>query len=173
MAWQDQVAGELGEPPVGGGLDVVHRWYGHTVWPLLGHTGVAALHLSGASEAVWRETLEPALLDLYRRAYPYAQAYATASAAAGGFALSHGYSETEATEYGETYAAMNTDANVKAHAEANAAANAAALAAAFAAGDEAAYAATYPGAFVRACVLAGGPGARERLAAGLRESVTP
>jgi hypothetical protein len=173
MAWQDQVAAELGEPPVGGGLDVVHRWYGQSVWPLLGHGDVAALHLSGASEAVWRETLEPALRDVYRRAYPYAEAYATASAAAGGFALSRGYGQTEATEYGETYAAMNTDANVKAHAEANAAANAAALAAAFASDDVVAFEGTYPGAFVRACVLAGGPGTRERLAAGLRNAVSP
>jgi hypothetical protein len=172
MAWQDPVALELGAPPVAGGLGVVHHWYGHTVWPLLGHGEAAALHLrpGPVPAETWRTTLEPALLDVYRRAYPYAEAYATASAAAGAYALSHGHSEAEATELGESYAATNTDANLKAHAEANAAANAAALAAAFAAADEAAYTATYPGAFVRACVLAGGPGTRDRLAAGLRDS---
>ncbi|WP_328647849.1 hypothetical protein OHS58_08935 [Amycolatopsis sp. NBC_00348] len=170
-AWPERVVGEL----LDGGLAVVHHWYGHTVWPLLGHADVAALHLRGTPvpAEIWRATLKPALRDVYRRAYPYDDAYTTAAAAAGGFALAHGYSEAEATEYGETYAATNTDANVTAHADANAAANAAALAAAFAVEDVTAYAATYPAAFVRACVLAGGPGARQRLADGLRASLTP
>jgi hypothetical protein len=141
---------------------------------LLGQEDLARLHRGAGAritEEEWLAALVPALTDLYRRAYPYAQAYETASSAASGFAVKHGYGEAEAAEYGESYAAMNTDANLRVHAEANARAVASLAAKAFAANDVDAYALTWPGAMVRACVVVAGPEARDRLADGLRDSV--
>ncbi|MFI9386716.1 hypothetical protein [Kutzneria sp. NPDC052558] len=168
---------ELGVEPIAAtaGLDVAHRWLGNTVWPLLGQDELARLHRSplGRTEEEWRAALIPALTDLYRRAYPYAEAYETASSAASGFAVKHGYSEAEAKAYGESYAAMNTDANQRVHAEANARAVASLAAKAFTAGDVDAYAQTRPGAMVRACIAVAGPEARDRLATGLRDALSP
>jgi hypothetical protein len=173
----------------------VHDWHALALGPLViqagsrdgrptdAHEAVRALHARAATGEpiaadVWRSALEPALRDVYRSAYPYADAYSTASAAARSFALSRDYSEAEATAYGESYAALNTDANVRVHADANALANASATATAFAAADADAYARTYPFAYVRACVLAYGNGdeaavreARARLADGLGDSL--
>lgn len=152
-------------------FSVVHDWHARTVSPLLvaasgarggdvrAYQQVRSLHeraLAGepVAEAQWREALEPALREVYRHAFPREAAHATAAAAADSFARSRGWSEAEAAEYGETYAALNTGACARMHEEANASAHAAALAAAWAAADAAAYAATYPAAFVRGCVRA-------------------
>ncbi|MEU9047151.1 MULTISPECIES: SpcZ [unclassified Kitasatospora] len=168
-AWARRVHRELerlnGRVP----FSVVHDWYCSAVGPILTeasarrggsaaqHQAVLALHARAMDdgpidESTWRTALEPELRELFRDAYPYAEAYATAAAAAGSYALANGYSEAEAARYGETYAELNTAANVRSHADANALANAAAVAAAYAAADSAAYAATYPSARIRAVV---------------------
>lgn len=118
-----------------------------------------ALHTRAAAgepiaETEWAAALEPALRQIYRHAYPYARAYAAAAADASSYAAAHGYAAAEASQFGDTYAEMNTDANARVHADANAVANAAATAVAFATGDPHAYAATYPAARLRAAVLA-------------------
>ncbi|MEZ0089210.1 SpcZ [Streptacidiphilus sp. EB129] len=168
--WARRVAGEL-ERLDGVPFSVVHDWHASGLGPLTAeasarrggdaaaHQAVRLLHLRAlageqVAEPDWRSALEPALREVYRHAYAYAEAYATASGAARAFALSRGYDEIEATEYGETYAGSSTEANVRAHADANALAVAAATAAAFAAADATAYAATYPFAQVQACLRA-------------------
>ncbi|MFJ9445659.1 SpcZ [Kitasatospora sp. NPDC101235] len=150
-------------------FSVVHDWYCSAVGPILTeasarrggsdapHEAALALRaraLSGGriDEGTWRTALEPEMRELFRHAYPYAEAYATAAAAAGSYALANGYGEAEAAQYGETYAELNTAANVRSHADANALANSASVAAAYAAADPAAYAETYPSARVRAVV---------------------
>jgi hypothetical protein len=177
--WLAQVATVLldGAEPVqwadrvrhGVSLTVVHDWLAASMGPVLVeastrhggdpevHEAVRALHARAAAgervaEDVWSAALLPALREVYRHAYAYEQAYATASAAARSFALSRGYDERAATEYGESYAKDNTETNARAHADAGALANSAAIAAAFAAADPAAYARTYPFAYVKACV---------------------
>ncbi|WP_370949425.1 hypothetical protein AB5J62_18295 [Amycolatopsis sp. cg5] len=170
-----------GEPP----FSAVHDWHATTIGPLLSetlpetgaHEAMRALHARASAgekiaEDVWRDALEPALRDLYRNAYPTEEVFAKASEAAGAFALSRGYSEVDARNYGESYAEMNTEANVRVHADANALANAAACANAFARASHEAYAATFPFAYVQACVLVSAD-ARARLGAGLVASLTP
>ena len=203
--WPAQVAEVLfDEPsPVAGASDqdgdgspaALHAWLAASVGALLieavardgQDTGfqraMQDLHLRAAEGAsidadVWRGTLEPALREVFRRAYDVDQAFATASAAASSFALSRGYSESDAAEYGRAYGEMNTEANLSAFADANAMALADLLARSFAAADPVAYARTYPAAYVRAVLSAcGGAGtqergqARARLADGLVQSM--
>ncbi|WP_329128497.1 SpcZ [Streptomyces sp. NBC_01476] len=179
--WTDRVERELvrhqGQLP----MAAVHAWQcaGDPLLTGPEHRAVGALHrrtLTGrpSPEPVWRAALEPALRDLFTRAYPYRDAYAEAAAAAGAYARANGYAEGDARQYGEVYARQNTDTNRLAHVEANTVAGAAALAAAYAAGQPDGYAATFPHARVGAVVTAyadGDPGrarrARERIAAGL------
>lgn len=193
-AWAERLYQELARLD-GVPFRVVHDWHAGTTGPLTAatserhggsaaaHRAVQALHtraLAGerSSESTWCAALEPVLREVYRHAYADAEAYAAASAAARSFALSRDYGEVEATEYGETYAVMNTEANARAHADANALAVSAAAAAAFAAADAEAYADTYPFAQVQACVLghAGPDTTRQRdactlLADGLADSL--
>ncbi|MGK5639797.1 SpcZ [Streptomyces sp. URMC 126] len=180
-------------------LAVVHDWHARTVVPLLAEDGreaagtgpyeaVRALHPRAAAgepvaEDAWAAALEPALRDTHRRAYPYADAFATAEANALAWARTNDYGETEAAEFADGYAKLNTGANVTSYADANALVHARALAAAYAAGDPVAYAATYPFAAVNAYALAlAGQetadgrderqrAAYERLAAGLADSL--
>jgi hypothetical protein len=150
---------------------VVHDWHCTVVGPLLVETvarrggdpaaqeAVRALHeraLAGERvvEGTWRVALEEALGDVYRLAYAYQKASAEASRAAAAFALSRGYAEAEAHDYGQLYARLNTQVNARVHEQANAAVNASALAAVFAGADAAGYAATWPAASVRAWVAA-------------------
>lgn len=154
-------------------LSVLHVWFATSLGPLLAEAAVRAgedaehqqavreLHRLGArGESVaadeWRVALEPALRQVYRRAYDVDQAFATASAAAGSFALSRGYDEADAVKYGRTYAQINTEANLAAHADANALAQAELLSRSFAADDAGAYASTFPAAYLRACIAACG-----------------
>ncbi|GAA0401835.1 SpcZ [Streptomyces luteireticuli] len=140
---------------------VVHDWHARTVAPLLGEgqEDVRALHLR-ASEGgqvtadAWAAALEPALRDVHRRAYPYADAFATAAANARAWARTNDYGEAEAEEFADGYARLNTGANVTSYADANALVHARALASAFATGDAAAYAACYPFATANAYALA-------------------
>ncbi|MEV8525366.1 hypothetical protein AB0451_14615 [Streptomyces sp. NPDC052000] len=86
----------------------VHDWHARTVVPILveasarGDEGaglqeaVGQLHaraLAGEriDAAVWTAALEPALREVYRRAYPYAEAHATASANAHAYAMANDY----------------------------------------------------------------------------------
>ncbi|MBH1934342.1 SpcZ [Streptomyces sp. AV19] len=140
---------------------VVHDWHARTVAPLLGEgqEDVRALHLralagESVAEDAWAAVLEPALRDVHRRAYPYADAFATAAANARAWARTNDYGETEAEEFADGYARLNTGANVTSCADANALVHARASAAAFAAGDAVAYAACYPFAAVNAYALA-------------------
>jgi hypothetical protein len=152
-------------------MTVLHAWHAASISPLLieafardgRDTGiqhaVQELHSRAAqgesiSANAWRVALEPALREVYRRAYDGEQAFATASAAAAAFALSRGYSESDAAEYGRTYGEMNTEANLSAFADANALAASMLLSQSFAAADPAAYARTYPAAYIRACLSA-------------------
>ncbi|MEU8925846.1 SpcZ [Kitasatospora sp. NPDC048545] len=177
--WARRVRREVRRSDGGVPFSVVHDWYCSAVGPVLAEATarrggsavpqqvVLALHaraLGGGrvDEGTWRAALEPELRELFRHAYPYAEAYATAAAAAGSYALANGYDEAEAARYGETYAELNTTANVRAHADANALANAAAVAAAYAAADPDAYAETYPSARVRAVVRVHADGQGER-----------
>ncbi|MFI0737255.1 SpcZ [Streptomyces sp. NPDC021100] len=149
-------------------LAVVHDWHAHTVLPPLAepegadsaaYEAVRALHLRAAAgepvaEDVWAAALEPALRDVHRRAYPYADAFATAASNALAWARTNDYGEAEAREFADGYAELNTGANVTSYADANALVHARALAAAYAAADPAAYAACYPFAAVNAYALA-------------------
>lgn len=158
---------------------VVHDWHASTVVPLLMEaatrrgegTGLLAaagqLHtraLAGEriEAAEWTATLEPALRELYRAAYPYTEAHATASANAHAYAMANDYGAAEATRFAAGYAELNTTANARSCAVANALANARAVALAYADADGRAYAATYPYARVNACAFAlAGPDAGE------------
>ncbi|MBQ1074963.1 hypothetical protein KBX06_17585 [Micromonospora sp. C31] len=135
----------------------------------------------GAHE--WHAALRPALRELYRAAYPYAEARAVAYANADAYARANGYGPDEATGFAAHYADLSTGANAEAFADANAIANADALAPALARADGPAYAEAYPAALVRAYALAaanraGTAGAArvlraayERLAEALAESL--
>lgn len=139
---------------------VVHHWHAHTVTPLLVRAGlplepVRSLHLTALSgepvgAARWAAALEPAMRELYRRAYAYASAHATARASAHAYAQANGFTAAGAVEFADDYATLSTDANAAAFADANAIANARATAAAYANADEAAYAACHPFAHVNA-----------------------
>ncbi|MFD9635939.1 SpcZ [Streptomyces violascens] len=200
-AWVRRLHAGLGR--LGGQVPfwVVHDWHVYTVAPLLtqasvrcgadgeAQEGVRRLHsraLAGerVTETEWARALEPALAEVYRRAYPYADAHAAASASAHAYAMDNDYGEERAAEFASVYAELNTDANARSFAVANALANARALAAAFAAADEHALADAYPFAYVHACAFAVAraddageewPGryraACERLADGLADSV--
>ncbi|MFE9404161.1 SpcZ [Streptomyces sp. NPDC006530] len=200
-AWARRLHAGLGR--LGGQVPfrVVHDWHVSTVVPLLAQAsvrcgadgedqeGVRRLHsraLAGerVTETEWAEALGPALGEVYRRAYPYADAHAAASAGAHAYAMDNDYGEERAAEFASVYAELNSDANARSFADANALVNARALAAAFAAADEHALADAYPFAYVRACALAvaGADGAGEewpgryraaceRLADGLADSV--
>ncbi|MGW5938252.1 SpcZ [Streptomyces celluloflavus] len=165
--WARRVHGELGR--LGGRvpLGVVHDWHARVVAPMLAeasvrHGGAAGPHhavrllhtrtLAGerVPEADWTAALEPALREVYRHAYGYADACATAGAQAHAYAIANGFGEERAAEFAETYAQLNTGANARSYADANALANARALAAAYTAGDARAYARTYPFARVQA-----------------------
>lgn len=166
---------------------VVHDWHARTVAPLLGDAGpqeeVRALHLGAlagepVAEDTWAAALEPALRDVHRRAYPYADAFATDVANALAWARTNGYGEAEAEEFADGYARLNAGANATSSADANALVHARALAGAFASADAAAYAASYPFASVNAYAralagqdAAGGRAACGRLADGLADSL--
>ncbi|MEU6073737.1 hypothetical protein [Micromonospora sp. NPDC047074] len=107
---------------------------------------------AGADE--WRGALRPALRELYRAAYPYADARAVAYANAHAYATANGYGPDDVVEFAGHYADLSTGANAEAFADANAIANADALAGALAAADERAYAETFPAALARAYALA-------------------
>ncbi|MBV9821369.1 MAG: SpcZ [Actinobacteria bacterium] len=170
--WVDRLAGRLGELPVPLPVAVLHDWLARTVLPPAAEVAELAgpveelrhLHARAAAgerlaEPDWRAVLEPALRELYRRAYGYAEAYATAHASASAYAQANGFSEQGAVSFAESYAASATDANRDAFAEANAVANAALLAAAYAGDEPAALAEAYPFALVQACVRAAVNGA--------------
>ncbi|WP_405164617.1 hypothetical protein OG203_05750 [Nocardia sp. NBC_01499] len=193
--WRRRIDAELLRSTGTKTLSVVHDWHSHSLGPMLieasarwaesaqAQEALRTLHTRASAgepiaETEWAGALEPALRQIYRHAYPYAQAYTAASADASSYATAHGYAEAEATRFGDSYAEMHTDANARVYAEANAAANAMATAAAFAAGDVHAYAATYPFARIRAIVLAcaGDDAARlstmwNRVGAGLSDSL--
>ncbi|MEV5281678.1 SpcZ [Streptomyces sp. NPDC051993] len=200
-AWARRLHAGMGGPGGQVPFRVVHDWHVRTVAPLLTQAsvrcgadgedqeGVRRLHsraLAGerVTETEWAGALVPALTEVYRRAYPYADAHAAASAGAHAYAMDNDYGEERAAEFASFYAELNTDANARSFADANALANARALAVAFADADEHALADAYPFAYVHACALAvaradgageGRPGryraACERLADGLADSV--
>jgi hypothetical protein len=147
---------------------VVHDWHADAVVPLLdevceGQAAVGALHaraLAGlpVAEAQWTETLEPALRDIYRRAYAYDDAYRVNYDSANAYGAANGFGEAGTREYATYYAELATGANLRAYADANAVANARALATAFAE--------TYPYAAARAyaCARANADGGADRSA---------
>ena len=102
----------------------------------------------------WRDALRPALRELYRAAYPYAEAHSVAYANAHAYATANGYAPDEVVTFAEQYADLSAGAAAEAFADANALANADALAAALALTDAAAFARAYPAALVRAYTLA-------------------
>jgi len=139
---------------------VVHDWHARTVAPLLGEVcdgqaAVGALHaraLAGSSvaEPRWAAALEPALRDVYRRAYAYDDAYRVNYDSAHAYGTANGFGDEGTREYATYYAELATGANLRAYADANAIAGAHACATAFAAADPVAYAQTYPYAAARA-----------------------
>ncbi|MFD7662714.1 SpcZ [Streptomyces sp. NPDC059788] len=170
-AWARRVHGELerlgGRVPLG----AVHDWQVRTVLPMLvaasarrGGTGaewsaVRSLHERASAgeritESEWAAALEPALKEIYRLAYAYADAFATAAANARAYATANDYGEEKTAEFAEYYAKLNTGANARSFAEAHALANSRAVAAAYAEEDARAFAEAYPGAYVHACALA-------------------
>lgn len=161
--WSRRVHGELDR--LGGRVPfrVVYDWHAHVVPAPDGADGpdraLGELHrraLAGEQvEAVrWSDALRPALRELYRAAYPYAEARAVAYANAHAYATANGYTADEVVEYAGYYAELSTGANVVAAADANAIANADAIGAALASADGQAYARTYPAALLRAHVSA-------------------
>ncbi len=176
-------------------LAVVHDWHASSVVPLLGPScgslaEVGALHalaLAGSpvTSQRWAATLEPALRELYRLAYPYDDAYRVNYDSAHAYGTAHSFGEQGTREYATYYAELATGANLAAHADANAIACARACAVAFADADPVAYARTYPYAATRSYALtlaaseanapAAWPARREaahaRLAAGLTASL--
>ncbi|WP_433385472.1 hypothetical protein [Micromonospora sp. KLBMP9576] len=141
---------------------VVYRWHAH----LLGLASVGrsdgpvgellrrALAGGRVGPDEWRGALRPVLRELYRAAYPYAQARAVAYADAHTYATANGFGPDEVVGFAEHYADLSTGANAEAFADANAVANADALADALAVADQVAYAGTFPAALVRAYALA-------------------
>ena len=143
---------------------VVHDWHAETVAPLLdevceGQAAVGALHaraLAGSpvAQPQWTAALEPALRDVYRRAYAYDDAYRVNYDSAHVYGTANGFGEEGTREYATYYAELATGANLRAYADANAIANARACATAFAAADPVRYAESYPYAAARAYALA-------------------
>ena len=161
--WARRLQAELvrldGEVP----FTVVHDWHARTVAPLLeqacadgsvqravGRLHAAALAGRSVTEPEWAAALEPALREVYQRAYGYSDAYAVNYANAEVYGTANGFGEAGTREYATYYAELATGANLRAYADANAIANARACAAAFATADPAAYAESYPYAAVRA-----------------------
>lgn len=145
-------------------LAVAHDWHASSVVPLLSPScgsldEVGALHalaLAGSPVASqrWAATLEPALREVYCRAYPYDDAYQVNYDSAHAYGTAHDFGEQGTREYAAYYAELATGANLAAHADANAIACARACAAAFAGADPVAYAQTYPYAATRSYALA-------------------
>ncbi|MFY1594548.1 hypothetical protein [Micromonospora sp. WMMD737] len=160
--WRRRVDGELDRLAGRVPFPVVHDWQarvlastpGGDAGRLVGdlHRRALAGDRVGADE--WRDALRPALRELYRAAYPYAEARAVAYANAEVYASANGYGPDEVVEFAAHYADLSTGANAEAFADANAIANADALADALAMADAAAYAETYPAALARAYALA-------------------
>jgi hypothetical protein len=184
--WALRVHGELerlgGRVP----LAVVHDWHAHGVVPMLVeanalHGGsaepqqvVGRLHtraLAGEhiSKGEWNAAVLPALRDVYRLAYAYADAFSKAYAGAHAYAIDNDYGEERADEFARTYAELNTTANAASFADANALAHASAVADAFAAADAQTYAEAWPFAHVQvyahACAHQDGSAADGRTAA--------
>jgi hypothetical protein len=181
--WATQVAEALDTAlPRPLGLDVVHEWHAHAVFPLLSNgigdaevleplrlLHVRALEAAPPTADEWTAALEPAMRAVYRHAYPKAVAYETARANAHAYATANGYDEDGAVGFARDYAELSTEATVRSFADSNAIATARAVADAFAADDADAYARTYPYAWARAC--AGALGDTEVLAHGLVAAV--
>ncbi len=151
---------------------VVHDWHFSTVVPLAGaHFGnmteAGALHaraLTGTpvTAGEWASALEPALRQLYLRAYAYEEAWWVNYDSAHAYGLANGFGEESTLEYAAHYANLATGANRQAFADANAAAGAAALAAAYVGSDPAAYAVACPYAVARAYARAAARSDREQ-----------
>jgi hypothetical protein len=149
-------------------FSVVHDWHAGTIAPLLGEVcdnqeAAGALHAralagSAVTEAEWTAALEPALRQVYHRAYAYDQAYRVNYESAVAYGTANGFGEEGTREYAAYYAELATGANRRAFADASAIACARACAAAFATADPVAYAGTCPYAAARAYAraLAGG-----------------
>ncbi|MEH0974327.1 hypothetical protein V6U77_24660 [Micromonospora sp. CPCC 205546] len=161
-AWWRRVDGELDRLAGRVPFRVVYDWHARVLASASGsdagrrvgdlHRRALAGDRVGADE--WRAALRPALRELYRAAYPYAEARAVAYANAEVYATANGYGPDEVAGFAAHYADLSTGANAEAFADANAIANADALAGALARADETAYAGTYPAALVRAYALA-------------------
>jgi hypothetical protein len=163
-AWAGRIQAELVR--LGGRVPfaVLHDWHAGTVAPLLDGMGapyraVGALHsraLAGqpVAEDEWAAVLEPALREIYQRAYAYSDAYAVNYANAEVYGTANDFGVDGTREYATYYAELATGANLRAYADANAIANAGASAAGFVAADPAAYAEAYPYATVRAYAYA-------------------
>ncbi|MER6535766.1 SpcZ [Streptomyces sp900105755] len=207
-AWTVQVAGVLADeadacggsprPAADVPFAAVHLWHAGAVADLVGeavarhggdpapHEALRVMHVRAAmgeafGEDAWSVVLEPVLREMYLLAYPRERVHSRAAAAAASFALSRGWAEKDAKEYGETYARMNTEASERVYAEANTIANTAAHALAFATGEAEDYAHAWPSAVLRAWIAAyagadatagpAGQEARRRLRDGLDEAV--
>ncbi|MER7419568.1 hypothetical protein ABT346_22785 [Micromonospora peucetia] len=161
-AWRRRVGGELDRLAGRVPFRVAYEWHAHLLAPtpedaadrLVGDLLRRALAGDRVGAHEWRGALRPALYELYRAAYPYAEARAVAYADAHAYATANGYGPDEVVGFAEHYADLSTGANAEAFADANAIANADALADALALADEPAYAGTCPAALVRAYALA-------------------
>ncbi|MGK5518364.1 hypothetical protein ACSNN9_03315 [Micromonospora sp. URMC 107] len=161
-AWRRRVDGELDRLAGRVPFRVVYDWHarvlastpGGEAGRMVGDLLRRALAGDPAGADEWRGALRPALRELYRAAYPYADARAVAYANAHAYATAHGYGPDEAVGFATHYADLSTGANAEAFADANAIANADALAGALALADAPAYAETHPAALVRAYALA-------------------
>ncbi|MER5604295.1 SpcZ [Streptomyces sp. NPDC002265] len=206
--WTVQVGGALADeasgderlvgPAAGTSFAALHLWHAGAVADLIGeavarhggdpapHEALRAVHARAVAgevfgESVWLAVLEPALREVYRLAYPGEQVRARAAAAASSFALSRGWAEKDAEDYGDTYARMHTEVSERVYVGANAIANAAAYALAFATRDAREYAHAWPFALVQAWIAAyagadatdgqAAQEARARLRGGLAEVV--
>jgi hypothetical protein len=149
---------------------VVHDWHVSTVVPLAGELdGAGVLHaraLAGdqVTAGQWIPALEPALRQLYLRAYAYEEAWWVNYDSALAYGLANGFGEESTLEYAAHYANLATGANRQAFADANAVAGAAAQAAAYTGADPAAYAAACPYATARAYARAAARSDREQKA---------
>ncbi|MEV0942165.1 hypothetical protein AB0I90_17535 [Micromonospora wenchangensis] len=159
--WRRQVDAELdrlaGRVPVRVAHDTAARLLAPTpgdAGRVVGDLLRGALAGDRAGVDRWRDALRPALRELYRAAYPYAEARAVGYANAHAYATANGYPPHEVVAFAERYADLSAGAGVEAFADANAIANADALAGALALMDGEAFARAYPAALVRAYALA-------------------
>ncbi|MEU9507291.1 hypothetical protein AB0D32_13520 [Micromonospora sp. NPDC048170] len=161
-AWRRRVGGELDRLAGRVPFRVAYEWHAHLLAPApggdVGRPVDDLLRRALAGDRVgayeWRDALRPVLRELYRAAYPYADARAVAYANAHAYATANDYGPDEVVGFAEHYADLSTGANAEAFADANAIANADALADALARADGPAYVGTYPAALVRAYALA-------------------